>query len=95
MPQVAVSPDRVFPILERNILVDGFHIVIDLETTRSSLTEGSASPSRPPPSPTQRTATSTRENTPRSSTRFDVLQSRRCFDTCFSSRVAPWPWKTR
>jgi len=37
MPQVTVSPDRVFPILKRNILVDGFHIVIDLEKSYGSI----------------------------------------------------------
>ncbi len=31
MTEVKVPTDRVFPILESNILVDGFHIVIDLE----------------------------------------------------------------
>ena len=31
MTEVKVPTDRVFPILENNILVDGFHIVIDLE----------------------------------------------------------------
>ncbi|RMG46951.1 MAG: L-lysine 6-transaminase [Acidobacteria bacterium] len=31
MPEISVPADQVFPILERNILVDGFHIVIDLE----------------------------------------------------------------
>jgi L-lysine 6-transaminase len=31
MPQIAVPTDRVFPILRQNILVDGFHLVIDLE----------------------------------------------------------------
>ena len=31
MTQIRVSADRVFPILKESILVDGFHIVIDLE----------------------------------------------------------------
>jgi L-lysine 6-transaminase len=31
MSEITVSSDRVFPILESNILVDGFHIVIDLQ----------------------------------------------------------------
>ncbi|MDH5198134.1 MAG: L-lysine 6-transaminase [Gemmatimonadota bacterium] len=31
MPQITVPTDRVFPILRENILVDGFHLVIDLE----------------------------------------------------------------
>lgn len=32
-----VSADEVFPILESNILVDGFHIVIDLEQSHGSI----------------------------------------------------------
>jgi L-lysine 6-transaminase len=31
MPQITVPTERVFPILKENILVDGFHLVIDLE----------------------------------------------------------------
>ena len=31
MPEINVSPEQVFPILQDNILVDGFHVVIDLE----------------------------------------------------------------
>ena len=31
MPQITVPTERVFPILRENILVDGFHLVIDLE----------------------------------------------------------------
>lgn len=31
MPRIAVPADRVFPILRENILVDGFHLVVDLE----------------------------------------------------------------
>ena len=31
MSQISVPTDRVFPILRENILVDGFHLVIDLE----------------------------------------------------------------
>jgi len=31
VPQITVPTDRVFPILRENILVDGFHLVIDLE----------------------------------------------------------------
>ncbi len=31
MPEIAVPSDAVFPILKENILVDGFHIVIDLQ----------------------------------------------------------------
>ena len=30
MPEVRIPADQVFPILEENILVDGFHVVIDL-----------------------------------------------------------------
>ncbi len=37
MAQITVSPDQVFPILEKNILVDGFHIVIDLEKSHGSI----------------------------------------------------------
>jgi L-lysine 6-transaminase len=36
MPEITVPADQVFPILERNILVDGFHIVIDLERSHGS-----------------------------------------------------------
>ena len=36
MTEVRVPADRVFPILESNILVDGFHIVIDLEKSHGS-----------------------------------------------------------
>jgi L-lysine 6-transaminase len=31
MPHVSVPSDQVFPILQQNVLVDGFHIVIDLQ----------------------------------------------------------------
>ncbi|MGQ0815647.1 MAG: L-lysine 6-transaminase, partial [Gemmatimonadota bacterium] len=31
MSEITVSADQVFPVLKSNILVDGFHIVIDLE----------------------------------------------------------------
>lgn len=31
MSEITVPPDQVFPILKENILVDGFHLVIDLE----------------------------------------------------------------
>jgi L-lysine 6-transaminase len=31
MPEITVPADQVFPILQENILVDGFHVVIDLE----------------------------------------------------------------
>jgi L-lysine 6-transaminase len=36
MPRIEVPADQVFPILEDNILVDGFHIVIDLENSHGS-----------------------------------------------------------
>ena len=31
MPKVEIPADQVFPVLKENILVDGFHVVIDLE----------------------------------------------------------------
>ena len=31
MPQITIPTERVFPILRENILVDGFHLVIDFE----------------------------------------------------------------
>jgi L-lysine 6-transaminase len=37
MSKIAVTPDQVFPILESNILVDGFHVVIDLEKSKGSI----------------------------------------------------------
>jgi L-lysine 6-transaminase len=37
MAKITVPADRVFPILESNILVDGFHIVIDLEKSHGSI----------------------------------------------------------
>jgi L-lysine 6-transaminase len=37
MPTISLPASEVFPTLERNILVDGFHIVIDLEKSRGSL----------------------------------------------------------
>ena len=36
MSQIRVSADRVFPILKESILVDGFHIVIDLEKSHGT-----------------------------------------------------------
>lgn len=36
MPRIEVPADQVFPILKNNILVDGFHIVIDLEKSHGS-----------------------------------------------------------
>lgn len=37
MPRISVQPNQVFPTLQENILVDGFHIVIDLERSRGSV----------------------------------------------------------
>ena len=37
MPDISVPADQVFPILQRNILVDGFHLVIDLEKSHGSV----------------------------------------------------------
>ncbi|MGD8726830.1 MAG: L-lysine 6-transaminase [Gemmatimonadales bacterium] len=37
MTQIAVPSDKVFDVLQRNILVDGFHIVIDLEKSHGSM----------------------------------------------------------
>jgi L-lysine 6-transaminase len=37
MPEITVPSDAVFPILKDNILVDGFHIVIDLEKSHGSV----------------------------------------------------------
>jgi L-lysine 6-transaminase len=37
MPEITVPADSVFPILKDNILVDGFHVVIDLEKSRGSV----------------------------------------------------------
>jgi L-lysine 6-transaminase len=37
MPEISVPAGEVFPTLEKNILVDGFHIVIDLEKSRGSV----------------------------------------------------------
>ena len=36
MPRIEVPSDQVFPVLKSNILVDGFHIVIDLEKSHGS-----------------------------------------------------------
>ncbi len=36
MSEIKVAADQVFPILEKNILVDGFHVVIDLEKSHGS-----------------------------------------------------------
>jgi L-lysine 6-transaminase len=37
MPEITVAADAVFPILKQNILVDGFHVVIDLEKSHGSV----------------------------------------------------------
>ena len=37
MPQISLPASEVFPTLQKNILVDGFHIVIDLEKSRGSV----------------------------------------------------------
>ena len=37
MPEITVAADQVFPILRDNILVDGFHIVIDLQKSHGSV----------------------------------------------------------
>ena len=31
MPRVEIPAEEVFPVLKENILVDGFHVVIDVE----------------------------------------------------------------
>jgi len=31
MPRIAIPAERVFPVLRENVLVDGFHLVVDLE----------------------------------------------------------------
>ncbi len=37
MSEITVPTDQVFPILKQNILVDGFHVVIDLERSHGSI----------------------------------------------------------
>jgi len=37
MAEIRVPADQVFPILKENVLVDGFHIVIDLQRSRGSV----------------------------------------------------------
>ena len=37
MPEVRIPADQVFPVLKDNILVDGFHVVIDLEKSHGSV----------------------------------------------------------
>jgi L-lysine 6-transaminase len=40
MPEIKVEAHEVFPILKENILVDGFHLVIDLEKSRGAVIVG-------------------------------------------------------
>lgn len=37
MPEVRIPADQVFPVLKDNILVDGFHVVIDLEKSHGAV----------------------------------------------------------
>lgn len=37
MPEISVPADQVFSVLKENILVDGFHVVIDLEKSHGSI----------------------------------------------------------
>src|SRR5687767_6462027 len=37
MSQITVPADQVFPVLKNNILVDGFHLVVDLERSHGSI----------------------------------------------------------
>ena len=37
MSEISVPADQVFPILEENILVDGFHVVIDLDRSHGAV----------------------------------------------------------
>jgi L-lysine 6-transaminase len=37
MPKVEIPADQVFPVLKDNILVDGFHVVIDLEKSHGAV----------------------------------------------------------
>ncbi|MFW5950959.1 MAG: L-lysine 6-transaminase [Gemmatimonadota bacterium] len=37
MPEIKVAADQVFPILKENVLVDGFHVVIDLEKSHGAV----------------------------------------------------------
>ena len=37
MPKVEIPADQVFPVLRENILVDGFHVVIDLEKSHGAV----------------------------------------------------------
>ena len=37
IPKVEVPADQIFAVLKENILVDGFHVVIDLEKSHSAV----------------------------------------------------------
>ncbi len=37
MPKVEIAADQVFPVLKENILVDGFHVVVDLEKSHGAV----------------------------------------------------------
>ncbi len=37
MPKVEIPADQVFSVLKENILVDGFHVVIDLEKSHGAV----------------------------------------------------------
>ena len=37
MPKVEIPADQVFPVLKENILVDGFHVVIDLQKSHGAV----------------------------------------------------------
>ncbi len=39
-PDITVPPNDVFPLLKQTLLVDGFHIVVDLERSRGSVMVG-------------------------------------------------------
>ncbi len=36
-PAITVSPDKVLPVLRQSILVDGFHVVVDLQRSRGNV----------------------------------------------------------
>ncbi len=37
MPKVEIAADQAFPVLKENILVDGFHVVVDLEKSHGAV----------------------------------------------------------
>jgi L-lysine 6-transaminase len=37
MPKVEIPAEQVFPVLKENILVDGFHVVIDLKKSHGAI----------------------------------------------------------